>query len=348
MTSRHCLICQSPLCAKHNGEIKETMDSVMAIINFIWRIYLKGFRWLKKAGKFLELSNRGTCEEILFKESSNFFLLIFVQGGCSTSNPEEIWPANFRRDVWLYWLIETTILPPGLIDDASPVKWWDLWRTVSVWAGRRLAQWVEPVPYVGATVLTAIESWIGWPFTACDYPSVCLLISCLETILLNKGKKCPQNIQKIRNGTHWYSVVRWLVTVVAAGRFPKILEPCSQVREISTLAIFWYLAQHALVSRHSHTWMPLKLTIAYPSLTSISNTACALPSWDSKCWQTTCKVTCLSSKQWRLIFEQCVAITMLFTSYYVLNVFLMCYSSTGLTIEGGVWYNFNIDIRKNI
>lgn len=39
---------------------------------------------------------------------------------------------------------------------------------------------------------------------------------------------------------------------------------------------FWQcLAQHTPVSHHSHTWMPLKHTIAYPSLTSICNTACA-------------------------------------------------------------------------
>ena len=33
--SLHCLIHQSLLCAKLSGELKETMDSVMAIINFI-------------------------------------------------------------------------------------------------------------------------------------------------------------------------------------------------------------------------------------------------------------------------------------------------------------------------
>lgn len=35
MRSLHCLIHQSLLCAKLSGELKETMDSVMAIINFI-------------------------------------------------------------------------------------------------------------------------------------------------------------------------------------------------------------------------------------------------------------------------------------------------------------------------
>lgn len=35
MKSLHCLIHQSLLCAKLSGELKETMDSVMLIINFL-------------------------------------------------------------------------------------------------------------------------------------------------------------------------------------------------------------------------------------------------------------------------------------------------------------------------
>ena len=61
---------------------------------------------------------------------------------------KEIWPANYwgqplSQALLTHW---KTTLPPGLMISASPVKWWDLLRTLSVWMLRQTLQWKEQLP----------------------------------------------------------------------------------------------------------------------------------------------------------------------------------------------------------
>ena len=86
---------------------------------------------------------------VLFKESAHSSLLNFVLARCSTS-PHG---GNLACRLPRWSLKKKNTLPLGLRISASPVKWWNLWTTLSVWMLRQTLYWKERSWYCGPSLM---------------------------------------------------------------------------------------------------------------------------------------------------------------------------------------------------